>query len=385
MVQAVRRGKSMRAVAREFHVSLHTVQRWVARASTQRPNRVQWSDRPSGAPEPFNRTSLATEAIVLRVREDLSASDLGDAGSDAIRACMLAGGRAHIPSVRTIGRILQRRGVLDGRRRIRRPPPPIGWYLPEVAVGSAEVDSFDTIEGLVLRGGIEIQVLNGISVQGALTSCWPRLSINAASVVELLMSRWRDFGLPTYAQFDNATIFQGPHQHADVIGRVIRACLLLDIKPVFAPPREPGFQNAVESLNGRWQSKVWRRFQHASLEDLQQRSDRWVAAVGVRNAARIERAPARRSFPADLDLNLGAHPRGVVIFIRRTDDHGFASLLGRRFFIDDLWTHRLVRAEVDLERSHIRFFALRRRDPADQPLLALANYSLPTRRFRLRS
>ena len=38
----------------------------------------------------------------------------------------------------------------------RRPPPPIGWYLPEVVSGVSELDSFDTIEGLVLRGGIEL-------------------------------------------------------------------------------------------------------------------------------------------------------------------------------------------------------------------------------------
>jgi hypothetical protein len=55
---------------------------------------------------------------------------------------------APIPSRRTIGRIVDRRGVLDARRRIRRP---IGWYLPEVASGGSELDSFDTIEGLVLR------------------------------------------------------------------------------------------------------------------------------------------------------------------------------------------------------------------------------------------
>src|SRR5258708_14059181 len=205
----------------------------------------------------------------------------------------------------------------------------------------------------------------------------------AAAVSELLTSRWREFGLPAYAQFDNATIFQGPHQYCDVVGQVMRTCLLLGITPVFAPPREPGFQNAVESLNGRWQTKVWRRFQHASLVDLQQRSDRWLAAIALRHAARSERAPARPSFPLLQELDLQSHPSGTLIFIRRTDDSGTASLLGRSFLIDPHWPHRLVRAEVDLDLHHIRFFALRRRDPSDQPLLAELPYSLPRRRFQL--
>jgi hypothetical protein len=241
------------------------------------------------------------------------------------------------------------------------------------------------VEGLILRGGIELTVLNGISVHGGLISCWPRPSIAAVDVVELLVGRWREHGLPGYAQFDNATIFQGPHQHRDVIGQVMRTCLRLGITPVFAPPREPGFQNAVESLNGRWQTKVWHRFQHASLHDLIQCSERWRLAVAIRHAARAERAPSRRPFPLHFTPDLKATPEGMIVFIRRCDDRGFVSLLGRRFHVASTWPHRLVRSEVDLRNQRIRFFALRRREPADQPLLAEHPYTPPTRRFRIRS
>jgi putative transposase len=384
MVQAVRRGSSLRGVARQFQVNLRTVQRWVERASTTRLDRVDWSDRPSGAPRPVNRASLATEAAVLKLRGELGKSDLGDSGADAIRAAMVVQQSGLIPSRRTIGRILVRQGILDGRKRIRRPPPPIGWYLPMVASSSSELDSFDTIEGLAIRGGTEFGVLTGISVHGGVTSCWPRQAITAAVVVELLITRWREFGLPHYAQFDNALIFQGPRHHPDAVGQVIRACLLLGVTPVFAPPREPGFQNAIESLNGRWQAKVWHRFEHASLQDLELPSGRWLAATSLRYAARSERAPARRPFPANFVLDLQAHPTGMLIFIRRTDDQGIVDLLGRHFLVDPTRPHRLVRSDVDLVQHRIRFFALRRREPSDQPLLAESPYSLPRRRFTLR-
>lgn len=365
-------------------MSLRTVQRWVERASTKRLDRVDWSDRPAGTPRPVNRMSIATEEHVLRLRDELVKSDLGDAGADAIRTAMIEQHLSPLPSRRTIGRILKRRGILDGRTRIRRPPPPIGWYLPQVAAVNSELDSFDTIEGLSFRGASELTVLTGISVHGGITSCWPRPSISAVGVVELLISRWRQFGLPAYAQFDNALIFQGPHHYSDALGRVIRTCLRLGVTPVFAPPREPGFQNAVESLNGRWQTKVWRRFEHASFEALQMLSDRWVAAIANRHAARCERAPSRSPFPSDFVLDLQAHPTGMIIFIRRTDDRGFTSLLGHPFPIDPHWPHRLVRAEVDLANQRIRFFALRRREPSDQPLLAEHPYVLPHRRFKVR-
>jgi transposase-like protein len=384
MVQSVRRGSSLRRAAREYGVTLRTVQRWVERASDKRLDRIDWSARPAGSPKPLNRMSVATEEHVLRLRGELGKSDLGDAGADAIRAAMIEQKLAPLPSRRTIGRILQRRGILDGRTRVRRPPPPVGWYLPQVAAVIGELDSFDTIEGLVFPGRNELVVLTGISVHGGVTSCWPRPSISAVDVVDLLISRWRQFGLPAYAQFDNALIFQGPHHYPDALGRVIRMCLRLGVIPVFAPPREPGFQNAVESLNGRWQDKVWRRFEPASIEALQASSDRWLAATALRHAARSERAPVRTPFPSDFVLDLQAHPTGTIIFIRRTDDHGFTSLLGHRFSIASHWPHRLIRAEVDLANHRIRIFALRRRDPSDQPLLIEHPYSLPRRRFKVR-
>jgi hypothetical protein len=101
--------------------------------------------------------------------------------------------------------------------------------------------------------------------------------------------------------FDNDTIFQGGHHARDSIGRVVRTCLRLRIIPVFAPPRESGFQAAIESFNGRWQGKVWARFYHESLAALQQRSRPYLTALRRRSAERIEAthhaAPSRRRGP----------------------------------------------------------------------------------------
>ena len=169
MVAAVRRGTPMREVARRFGVALSTVQLWVARAGEQRLDRVDWADRPDGPPRPANRSSQELEDLVLTLRRELKdTSDLGEFGAAAIREALEAGASRPLPSVRTIGRILERRGALDGRRRVRRPAPPPGWYLPEVAARRAELDSFDIVEGLVIKGGPQVEVLNGVSLHGGL-------------------------------------------------------------------------------------------------------------------------------------------------------------------------------------------------------------------------
>ena len=233
----------------------------------------------------------------MQARRDLAQGDLGAVGADVIRQHLLDQHVTPVPSIRTINRILGRRGALDGRQRTRRPAPPRGWYLPDVATARAELDSFDVVEGLVIKDGPEVEVLNGVSLHGGLVVSWPReTAVTAAFTVESLTTHWREVGLPRYAQFDNAMIFQGTHRYPDALGRVIRLCLSLEVVPVFVPPREMGFQAMIESYNGWWQTRVWARFQHPNLEHLQDRSLRHVTALRQYRAARIEAAPARRRF-----------------------------------------------------------------------------------------
>ena len=382
MVAAVRRGVSQRQVARRFAVSLCTVQWWLARAKGQRLDRVDWQGLPR-RPKKTRRTSRAIERRVLAARRYLrDHSVLGEYGAVAIGRHLGARVVQPCPSVRTIGRILRRRGVLDGRRRVRRPAPLAGWYLPEVAAERAELDGFDTIEDLLIRSGPQVTVLTGIALHGGLPVAWPVTAVTSAMTVECLIEHWRQVGLPGFAQFDNDTRFQGPHQHRDTIGRVIRLCLSLHVTPVFVPPRETGFQAAVESFNGRWQAKVWSRFHKRSLQVLQERSAAYVQAVRERLGPRLESAPQRRRFPNRWRLNLQAPPRGTIVYIRRTSDDGRASLLGRTFLVDRHWCHRLVRAEIDLNAHNIRFYGLRRREPTAQPLLKEITYNLPNRPFQ---
>jgi hypothetical protein len=112
---------------------------------------------------------------------------------------------------------------------------------------------------LKIAGGPLVSVLTATSLHGALADAWVVEHPSAKATLEALTDRWRREGLPTYAQFDNDTIFQGAHQFTDTVGRVSRLCLALQVIPVFAPPREHGFQNAIEGFNALWQSKVWQR------------------------------------------------------------------------------------------------------------------------------
>src|SRR5512143_3046700 len=377
MVAAVRSGRSQHEVAQEFHVSQSTVHYWVRHAHGRRLDRVDWHDRPHTT-RTSARTDPAIEDLVLAVRTELERdSDLGFYGADVLHEVLKGRQVEPLASVRTINRILERRGALDGRKRSRRPAPPPGWHLPEVASKRQELDSFDVVEGLVIKAGPQVEVLNGVSLHSGLAASWPvEASVTAQLVVESLIEHWRAFGLPGYAQFDNDTIFQGTHAHPDVVGRVSRLCLSLGVAPVFVVPHEFGFQSTIENYNGTWQAKVWARFQHGSLADLQGQSQRYVTALRRHRADRIESAPQRRAFPKCWRLSLQSQPRGRIIYVRRTSAVGAVEVLGRSFEVDPHWLHRLVRVEVNLGGDKIRIHQLRRREPQDQPLLRELHHRL---------
>jgi hypothetical protein len=324
------------------------------------------------------------EQRLLRVRAWLrDHSALGEYGADAIQRELCAEPPRQVPPSRaTINRVLKRYGVTDAHRRVRRPPPPRGWYLPEAAAGRAEVDCFDFIEDLKIAEGPLVDVLTGKSLHGALTDARVLAQLSAKGTAACLLGRWARDGLPDYAQFDNHTVFQGAHQFANTVGRVSRLCLALGVVPVFVPPLEHGMQNIIESFNGLWQAKVWQRHHVASLIELQACSDRYIAAHRARARTAVEAAPARRPMPKDFELNLRAPLTGQMIFIRRTSETGHAHLLGQRFAVSPDWLHRLVRCEIDFDHHCIRFFALRRRAPTEQPLLATIEYHRPNRPFK---
>ena len=223
-------------------------------------------------------------------------------------------------------------------------------------------------------------VFNGISLHGGLVVSRPVSQMRAEITVRNLISFWKEFGLPDYAQFDNSTVFQGSRM-SDSLGRVIRFCLSLGVIPVFVPPHETGFQASIESYNGRWKKGVWQRFYFENLGAVLLQSAKYVEAVIAKNASRRDATPTRWEFPSDWQLNYQQQPKGKVIFIRRANDQGQVEVMGHRWRLSGEVAHRLVRAEVDLSKNKIDFYRLRRREPDDQQHLGTAIYRFPNKPF----
>ena len=162
----------MRSVATEFGVSLGAAAYWVARARGKRIDRVAFANSKPGRAS--NRTPARLEQRILSMRRGLrEKSVLGEYGLDAIGLALRKNDQVRpVPTRTTIYRVLARHGALDRAHRQRRPAPPKGWYLPDLAAGHAELDSFDFIEDLKIAGGPLVDVLTGASAQPGLAA-WP--------------------------------------------------------------------------------------------------------------------------------------------------------------------------------------------------------------------
>lgn len=365
-------------MAREFAVSVSTVSYWVERAAGQRLDRVDFSNGKTG--RAWNRTSRKLERKIVLLRSQLRNSVLGEIGADAIANALSKQSDAS-PSRATINRVLERHGLHDRTRRVRRPAPPKGWYLPSVAWGRAEIDCFDFIEGLKIARGPLVDVLTAKSLHGVLTDAWVIGGKSTRITMPLLLERWQRDGKPDYAQFDNDTVFQGAHQFRDTVGAVSRLCLQLGVIPVFVPPLEHGMQNVIEGFNALWQEKVWHRRKMASQDTLQAHSDRYIAAHRMRHAGRSDSAPSRPPLPKGFRFDPKAPLTGTMIYIRRTTESGQIRMLGQTFTVSPIWQHRLVRCEIDFGAQRIHCYGLRRRAPDEQPLLATIPYHRPYKPF----
>lgn len=371
MVRSVRQGKSYREAARRFRVSVATVALWVRRAAGRSLREVDWRDRPAGGLRGQTRTCARIVRAIGRIRRQLQRHDaLGEHGPAAIRRQLLANGES-APCERTIARWVARLG-LSGRERWRRPPPPKGWYLPEVCAGGAEMDSGDIVEGLRLRGGRRVEAFNVIALSAGTVDTTIAEGIHTSDIMVALAQRWRREGCPQFLQCDNDTVFTGAHAQRPYLGRLVHWCLCLGVVPVFTPPGELGFQASIEAYNRRWQERVWRRWRHPSLTALQQRSAAFVHAYG-RRAQLTRVAPPRHPW-----ITPAAHPRiHRIVLLRRLDASGHLLLCARHLTISARWANRLVRCELDVAHHRLQVYGLRRRDPTYQPQLLTRTFPVP--------
>jgi hypothetical protein len=105
---------------------------------------------------------------------------------------------------------------------------------------------------------------------------------------------------------------------------------------------EQGFQGKIERFNGEIQRKFWRRKYFKNIRNVKEHLKEYVLEHRLRQQSNIVTAPPRRRVPKRWKYQETTKPKAMIIYLRRTDEHGFISFLENDFLVSQHWLNRLV-------------------------------------------
>lgn len=381
-IEMLREGRRPSEVARELGRSRQWLAKWRGRFDDAGTAGLREQSRAHRA-HPQTTPARIVRAV-LAARERLTAhrgrQRFAGSGADAVAWELELGTVRPLPARRTIERILKRAG------KTAHPATPSahertgGAYPAPCAERPGDLQQSDLVGPRHLRtpsGPLRFYAFHTVDVGGGGIATWQGPDKSAQSFCHYLVTvAWARLGLPRIWQLDNEIAVGG------FVGRpftqTVRLALLLGVEVRFIPQGEPGRNADIESFNALWQARVLRRFVTPSLARLATvsgRFERWfmqerphpklsLARHGTRFPGALldkqDGAPAR--IPAGFSLNTYRDAdgelrlplaRGHISWVRRTDERGIVSVLGRRLPLGGAAANEYVVATLSTARGDL--------------------------------
>lgn len=360
--EAVRRvlaGAPVSAVAADMGRSQPWVRKWVERYD---PADERWASSHSRAPSTVaNRTDAETEALVLKVREQLAEDAWAQVGASAIGWELAKLGVGDPPPARTIERILARYDVPRRARRGRYTPKGTPYPAPPALMPNA-CQQGDTVGPRHLEGGELFYVFNVVDVGRRKAAGQICASKSAEATCVALTAIWQRLGVPARLQLDNQQALAGSGRRP---GKLVRLCLAHGVTPTFIPYAEPWRNGIVEHFNNTFDKKFFRTERFADVTEL---VDRYATFETFHNAthrysalkgATPDQAETRAGFTPRLpDPDLDIPPdftglSGRVEWIRLIRSDAQLRVLDHRFPMPEAVVYEYVTATLIVEHEEL--------------------------------
>jgi len=251
-VDLVLSGKGIREVAHRLKRSPSWVLRWVRRFGTGMSWNVNRSRKPHRSP---GRLSSWLEGVIVNLRRELQAKSRVQCGAQAIQYILAQRGVRPLPSVRLIGKVIQRQGLVQ-RRKGRFPRKGIPY--PQVAPAGALVQAADVVGPRYIQDAGRFYSLHVMLICSRQVGLEPRRHLTDPVVQEAFWAIWCRLGLPQYLQMDNKTPFAPSVLNPLRLPGVLRLILDMGIQPIFIPQAEPWRNGHIERFNGTYDRRFFR-------------------------------------------------------------------------------------------------------------------------------
>jgi len=363
-VQRYIAGESPESICASLRRSRRWLYKWLRRHI---PDDSAWyedlSRRPLVSP---HRTQAEIEQIVELVRWNLYNKGLF-CGGEAIRWEMEDMNVQPLPSVRTIGRILCRRGLTNkrtGRYEAKGTKYPV---LP--ALIPNQTQQVDLVGPCFLAGPIRFYSLHAVDI--AINRCGiePMTSKAAQSILDAVYAVWLRMGIPKHLQVDNEMAFFGSAKYPRGMGPLIRLCLAYGVNLWFIPPAEPWRNGVVEKFNDHYQQKFLAKVVMTSMAELQSESQafeyrhnstyRYSKLKGKTPHKALDNTNTKLIFPSK--KNAPTHPmdkpeEGHYHFVRLIRSDCRLDIFGETFRVPPETQYEYVVATVDVKEQKLKLF-----------------------------
>lgn len=330
---------------------------WINRY--QEEGKADLKDRGRRPKRLYRPTSSSLVQKIIQIRKELEKAQkkgkgFAGIGTEAIAWEMTQRGIQNIPTMRTIGRILQRSGMTRRKKSSRsssRRLPRV--FPPPRKVGEAQAT--DLVGPRHLKGPKGVTTFHSFHTLDRFSHApvaSQHLDKSSFSLIEhLIHHAWKHLGVPFRWQMDNEMAALGSQIHPFSISQVIRLALLLGVQAIFLPEGEVGWNAEIESFNGLWQERVLHRHYCPDLATLRKKSLQFQDYVWFQKPHRalsvsqhgtqfpgilIQNSP-KREIPTSFSLKTYRDSRGNyrfplargrVTFIRHANSEARISILG---------------------------------------------------------
>lgn len=124
--------------------------------------------------------------------------------------------------------------------------------------GFVNLQQMDFVGPRYIKNLGRIYWLNIIDLDTRLAAVYPVMGKSSDLILPCLVDFWQKYGIPDFLQMDNELSFRGNNRYKHCYGKVVRLCLINQIKPIFIPVQEPWRNGVIEKFNDTFDKKFFR-------------------------------------------------------------------------------------------------------------------------------
>jgi transposase InsO family protein len=363
-VQRYLAGEKVKDICLSLKRSPRWLHKWIARYRSGKP---QWFEEESRRPQTFpRRIPFDVEQAVRMARLDLYNQGLF-CGAQAILWQLQEWDVQPLPSVRTVNRILSRKGLTH--RRTGRYEPTGKKYPRLEGTSVNHVHQSDFVGPSYLRGPIRFYSLNTVDLATGRCALEPLIERDAQHTIDAFWAIWRRLGLPDHQQVDNEMVFYGSPAHPRGMGSLIRLCLHCGIELWFIPKGEPWRNGVVEKFNDHYGQKFLRRIEMADEKALREQAllfehkhnqqYRYSKLKGRTPQEALAMSNKPLCFPTDEQAPRHPLPKpeyGKYHLVRFIRSDGQLDVFGEKFSVSQELFYEYIIATIDVKEQKLKLY-----------------------------